>query len=97
MFPKWIESYQKRLKENPPGITDKKRMQRMNSVNPRYVLRNWMAEQAIKKAENNDFSEVRKLFRILCNPYTVQTEAEKAGFANKRPAWADRLKVSCSS
>ena len=67
------------------------------AVNPRYILRNWMAEQAIVKAENHDYSEVESLQRILQRPYEEQPEADKAGYASEPPAWARSVKVSCSS
>uniref|UniRef100_A0A8C7S444 Selenoprotein O n=1 Tax=Oncorhynchus mykiss TaxID=8022 RepID=A0A8C7S444_ONCMY len=66
-------------------------------INPRYVLRNWMAESAIRKAEGNDFSEVELLQRILAQPYLTQDAAEEAGYAAQPPWWAQGLNVSCSS
>lgn len=96
-FSKWLESYRLRLKDNPDYVTEKIRMKRMRGINPRYILRNWMAEQAIRKANENDFSEVRELLKILQKPFTKQADAEKSGFANPSPNWAKDLKVSCSS
>uniref|UniRef100_A0A667YX21 Selenoprotein O n=1 Tax=Myripristis murdjan TaxID=586833 RepID=A0A667YX21_9TELE len=66
-------------------------------VNPRYVLRNWMAESAVRKAEVDDFSEVELLHRVLSVPFVTQETAEEAGYAARPPSWAKRLKVSCSS
>uniref|UniRef100_A0A673XVF8 Selenoprotein O n=1 Tax=Salmo trutta TaxID=8032 RepID=A0A673XVF8_SALTR len=66
-------------------------------INPRYVLRNWMAESAIRKAEGNDFSEVELLQRTLVQPYLTQDAAEEAGYAAQPPWWAQGLNVSCSS
>ncbi len=65
----------------------------MNSVNPKYVLRNYMAQLAIDAADAGDCSIVDELFNLLLNPYDEQTESEK-WFA-KRPAWA-KTKVGCS-
>ncbi|CAB1448642.1 unnamed protein product [Pleuronectes platessa] len=76
---------------------DVNRQNRMKNVNPRYVLRNWMAESAIRKAEMNDFSEVELLHHILSFPFVTQETAEEAGYAARPPSWAQRLKVSCSS
>uniref|UniRef100_A0AAR2K3E6 Selenoprotein O n=1 Tax=Pygocentrus nattereri TaxID=42514 RepID=A0AAR2K3E6_PYGNA len=67
------------------------------TANPWYVLRNWMAESAIRKAENNDFSEVELLQQILTKPFVKQEQAESAGYASRPPAWASELSVSCSS
>lgn len=96
-FDKWIRLYRLRLAENPKNITDDIRMSCMQRKNPRYVLKNWMAEQAIKKANVNDFSEVRTLLKVLRNPYLKQNKAEEIGYAARRPYWADNIKVSCSS
>ncbi len=65
----------------------------MNSVNPKYVLRNYLAQVAIEKAEKNDFSEIYNLLDFLRKPYDEQPEKE-AYFA-QRPEWA-RNKAGCS-
>uniref|UniRef100_A0A2D4NYI9 Selenoprotein O n=2 Tax=Micrurus surinamensis TaxID=129470 RepID=A0A2D4NYI9_MICSU len=95
-FSTWIAMYLLRLKGNV-GDSDSERRRRMSSVNPRYVLRNWMAESAVQKAEINDFSEVRFLQQVLQHPFLVQTLAERAGYAQHPPTWAEDVKVSCSS
>uniref|UniRef100_A0A669BTQ6 Selenoprotein O n=1 Tax=Oreochromis niloticus TaxID=8128 RepID=A0A669BTQ6_ORENI len=89
-FSDWLNKYLFRLKTSDwiKCFTD---------VNPRYVLRNWMAESAIRKAERNDFSEVELLHHILSSPFVTQETAEEAGYAARPPQWARRLKVSCSS
>lgn len=69
----------------------------MCSVNPCYVLRNWMAQQSIENAEEGDFELVRLIEKILRNPYQRQEEAENLGFSGKPPNWEKELKVSCSS
>ena len=65
----------------------------MNLVNPKYVLRNYMAQMAIEAAEKEDFSVINELYVLLKNPYDEQLEHEK-WFA-KRPEWA-RNKIGCS-
>uniref|UniRef100_A0A8D0HHI0 Selenoprotein O n=1 Tax=Sphenodon punctatus TaxID=8508 RepID=A0A8D0HHI0_SPHPU len=95
-FPDWVAMYLLRLRRNA-GDSDTERRKRMMSVNPRYVLRNWMAESAVQKAEMNDFSEVHLLQRVLQHPFQTQTMAEKAGYSLRPPSWANDLKVSCSS
>ncbi|XP_038654093.1 protein adenylyltransferase SelO-like isoform X4 [Scyliorhinus canicula] len=94
-FP-WVNLYLSRLNKNIVD-SDEARRTRMQSINPRYILRNWMAESAIKKAEGNDFSEVHLLQKILCYPFNKQTEAEEAGYSSHPPPWARELRVSCSS
>ncbi|XP_039645966.1 protein adenylyltransferase SelO-like isoform X2 [Perca fluviatilis] len=96
LFSDWLSKYLLRLSRQQNN-SDLDRQHRMKNVNPRYVLRNWMAESAISKAEMNDFSEVELLYHILSFPFVTQETAEEAGYAARPPLWAKRLKVSCSS
>ena len=96
LFRNWLKIYRKRLLKNP-AKDDQDRLKRMRSVNPRYILRNWMAEEAIKKAENGDYSDAWKVHMILQHPYEEQPLAEISGYANRPPKWAKSLRVSCSS
>uniref|UniRef100_G3WEG1 Selenoprotein O n=1 Tax=Sarcophilus harrisii TaxID=9305 RepID=G3WEG1_SARHA len=96
LFTDWVSMYLLRLKSNV-NDSDSRRRKRMTSVNPRYVLKNWMAESAVRKAERNDFSEVRLLQKVLQHPFQKQSTAEKAGYSSPTPSWARDLKVSCSS
>lgn len=91
----WLRSYAQRLQQDyvVNGNDDKQRRQRMNAVNPKYVLRNYLAQQAIDKATQGDNSEVEKLLQILRNPYDEQPEYED--YFAKRPEWA-RHKAGCS-
>ncbi|KAM9332486.1 protein adenylyltransferase SelO-like isoform 2-T3 [Pholidichthys leucotaenia] len=95
-FSDWLNMYLSRLSRQQ-NDSDLDRQHRMKNVNPRVVLRNWMAESAIRKAERNDFSEVALLHHILSSPFTTQKTAKEAGYAARPPTWAKRLKVSCSS
>ncbi|XP_077100289.1 protein nucleotidyltransferase YdiU-like isoform X2 [Siphateles boraxobius] len=95
-FRDWVQLYSQRL-SRVISDSDAARRHRMQGVNPRYVLRNWMAESAIRKAEKNDFSEVALLQKTLMEPFMEQEEAERAGYASKPPSWAQQLRVSCSS
>uniref|UniRef100_A0A8C3TDY8 Selenoprotein O n=2 Tax=Chelydra serpentina TaxID=8475 RepID=A0A8C3TDY8_CHESE len=95
-FSDWVTIYLLRLGCNM-GDSDSTRRKRMTAINPRYVLRNWMAESAVRKAEMNDFSEVHLLQEVLQHPFQRQTAAEKAGYSLRPPSWAKDLKVSCSS
>ncbi len=87
----WFISYKEKLSND--ALSDEDRKTKMNEVNPKYVLRNYMAQLAIDAADKDDFSIVNELFELLKNPYAEQIENEK-WFA-KRPEWA-RHKVGCS-
>ncbi|XP_014396175.1 PREDICTED: UPF0061 protein ETA_18310-like isoform X4 [Myotis brandtii] len=96
LFPAWVSQYLLRLKSNM-NDSDSERRKRMMTINPRYVLKNWMAESAVQKAERNDFSEVYLLQQVLQHPFQKHSAAEKAGYSSPTPAWARDLRVSCSS
>jgi len=87
----WFTTYDRRLHKEDFG--DNERRQKMNAVNPKYVLRNYMAQLAIDDADKGDYKLVNELFELLKKPYNEQPENEK-WFA-KRPDWA-RHKVGCS-
>lgn len=87
----WFDKYALRLKKETLSSTE--RSKKMNAVNPKYVLRNYMAQLAIDKAEEGDYSLVEELFELLKKPYDEQLGNEK-WFA-KRPEWA-RHKIGCS-
>lgn len=96
-FTAWGNSYVDRLRGEPGD--DEERRRRMNSVNPKYVLRNYLAQLAIDKAEIGDYELVNELLELLRRPYDEQPEMEHHGA--KRPDWArDRAgcsMLSCSS
>ncbi|KAM5144201.1 protein adenylyltransferase SelO-like isoform 1-T1 [Callospermophilus lateralis] len=91
LFPTWVSKYILRLKSNM-NDSDSERRKRMITVNPRYVLKNWMAESAVQKAERNDFSEVRLLQQVLRHPFQKHSAAERAGYALPTPSWAKDLR-----
>jgi len=94
-FSSWLARYTRRLKQ--AGVSDSERRSMMRRVNPCYVLRNWMAQQAIERAENNDFSIIRALQAILRRPFEKQTAAEMLGYSGRTPLWSRNITVSCSS
>jgi uncharacterized protein YdiU (UPF0061 family) len=87
----WMERYFQKL--NDESLSDADRKAKMNLVNPKYVLRNYMAQLAIEAAEKEDYFLIEELHELLKHPYDEQPENEK-WFA-KRPDWA-RNKVGCS-
>lgn len=79
------------------SINEEDRRSLMDRTNPQYVLRNWMAESAIRQAEADDFGPTNALLRILRRPYEVDQEAESSGYSRPPPSWSCSLRVSCSS
>ncbi len=71
--------------------------QAMQQVNPRYILRNHMAQKAIELAEQDDFSEVDRLFTLLSQPFVFQPETEKPEDLAPLPSDIPEIMVSCSS
>lgn len=92
-FDQWANKYQLRLTKESDN--DKQRAIKMKQVNPKYILRNHMAEVAIKKAEEKDYSEIDRLFKLLQHPFDEQPENEV--YADFPPDWAQEISVSCSS
>lgn len=92
-FTEWAVRYRDRLRSE--DSRDHERSDRMNRANPKYVLRNYLAQTAIEKAQNKDFSEVGRLFTLLQDPYSDQPGMET--YALPPPKWGKQLAVSCSS
>lgn len=96
-FDAWAAAYRARLRRE--ASVDAERAARMNRVNPKYVLRNYLAEIAIRKARGDDgsrdFGEVTRLLAVLRQPYDEQPGFE--AYAALPPDWAGALHLSCSS
>ena len=88
-FSAWLTRWARRVRNEPAAA----RTARMNAANPRYVLRNYLAQQAIDRAELGDPSMVGQLLDTLRHPYTEQPGRDD--FAARRPEWA-RDKAGCS-
>ena len=87
----WVRRYAGQVRAE--GVPEHERRVRMHSVNPKYVLRNYLAQLAIDRAEQNDFGLVNELLEVLRRPYDEQPDQET--FAAKRPDWA-RQRPGCS-
>ncbi|WP_313342532.1 protein adenylyltransferase SelO family protein [Stenotrophomonas sp.] len=87
----WLQQYAARLRSD--ALDAAARQQRMAAANPLYVLRNWLAQEAIEQAEQGDLSGVHALQEVLRHPYDRQPGREH--YAGKRPEWA-RDKAGCS-
>tara|TARA_B100001540_G_C15728686_1_gene606604 strand:+ start:1 stop:1002 length:1002 start_codon:yes stop_codon:yes gene_type:complete len=83
----WLEKWWSRVNGKPDQV-------RMKNSNPKYVLRNWMAQLAIDAAEKEDYSIANELYEMLKQPYDEQPKFENKWF-QKRPEWA-RNRVGCS-
>jgi serine/tyrosine/threonine adenylyltransferase len=88
----WLKSYNQRIIQD--GTPQEIKRERMNRVNPKYVLRNYMAQIAIDKAEQGDFAMITELLELLRHPYDEQPGKEE--YAVKRPDWA-RQRAGCST
>ena len=89
----WVVSFLKR--HSIETMSQEKRLELMNQMNPKFILRNYMAQEAIEAAEKNDFSLLNTLLIVLTQPFEEFPEHQK--FANKSPKWAKDLEISCSS
>ncbi|HSU40164.1 MAG TPA: YdiU family protein [Polyangiaceae bacterium] len=87
----WLRRYVARVRDD--GRPDSERRRAMNAVNPKYVLRNYVAQLAIEAAERGDLSVLSELLDVLRHPFDEQPA--HARFAEKRPEWA-RHRAGCS-
>jgi uncharacterized protein YdiU (UPF0061 family) len=92
-FDAWALKYRARLRQE--NSVDGARREAMNRTNPKYVLRNYLAQVAIEQAQNGDYGGVHKLLAVLERPFDEQPENES--YAALPPDWAAHLEVSCSS
>ncbi len=89
----WLDLYTQRLSVD--GLAEPERRAGMDRVNPLYILRNHLAEEAIRAAKLGDASKIDVLLGLLSDPYTEREGFED--YAALPPAWACELEVSCSS
>ena len=96
-FTHWLREYRLRTRQDEESA--EKRRQRMNAINPKYILRNYLTQMASEKAENGDFSMIAELLEVMRHPYDEQPD--KQHLAVKRPDWAKNKpgcsQLSCSS
>jgi len=109
----WIDMYKARLDEEegevgPSSYTS--RAELMGKHNPTFVLRNWIAQEAIEAAEKEDFSQVRAVLNMLKDPFNsqfstfhqemsegIRTTTDIQRYVKRPPDWACSLLCTCSS
>lgn len=95
----WIKRYILRCEQevdfSGASVSSFSRCEKMRQVNPKYILRNYLAQQAIEAAEQQDYSEIRTLLRVLAHPFDEQPQFES--YAKLPPQWSRELQISCSS
>jgi len=93
-FDSWFVRYKDRLEKETSKMSQ--RVALMQSVNPKYILRNYLAEVAIRKAEDlNEYDEIETLFQLLKKPFDSHEGYET--YDSEPPEWAQNLELSCSS
>ncbi len=92
-FGRWYQDYRARL--DVEALPLESRHRQMLALNPKFILRNYLAQQAIERAEAGDFSEVETLHDVLQKPFDEQPGKED--YAAEPPDWARHLDLSCSS
>ena len=88
----WLRQYGDRVRQD--GVADAQRRAAMNRVNPKYVLRNYLAQQAIDALAAGDASTLNRLMKVLQHPYEEQPDHNE--LSARRPEWA-RHKAGCSA
>ncbi|MBH2810306.1 YdiU family protein [Serratia liquefaciens] len=92
-FDGWYQQYRQRLQQEQ--VSDAERQQAMKAVNPKLILRNYLAQQAIESAERDDVSKLARLHQALLTPFADAPEYDD--LAALPPDWGKHLEISCSS
>ncbi|NMT63395.1 protein adenylyltransferase SelO [Marinobacter orientalis] len=89
----WLERYERRLQSETRAHDE--REYQMRKVNPKYILRNYLAQQVILEAQSGDYKPMKELLEVLKKPFDEQPHFEE--YAAPPPNWGKHLSISCSS
>ncbi|MEG3696086.1 YdiU family protein [Vibrio coralliirubri] len=89
----WVDNYLQRCELEEISVAE--RCEKMRQVNPKYILRNYLAQLAIDKAERGDSSDIDALMVVLADPYAEHPDYEH--LAALPPEWGKAMEISCSS
>lgn len=93
-FKQWLKTYDQALQTQ--NLSQAERKIKMDSINPKYILRNYIAQTIIDKVEQEkDFDFLDQWLRVLQSPYNEHPDMES--YAGCPPSWAEEISVSCSS
>lgn len=92
-FADWFAAYDARLCQD--GQNPDQRRRAMRAINPKYILRNYLAQTAIAEAERGEYGEISRLQNLLQFPFDDQMEWDH--YAGEPPEWGRHLDISCSS
>lgn len=92
-FEPWFKRYNDHLKG--ASLDNDKRAKEMCALNPKYILRNYLAQRAIQASEQGDHSELNQLYQVLKTPYEERPQYN--GYAKEAPDWGKNMQISCSS
>ena len=92
----WLKLYQLRLQKESDH-SQSRRITMMNLANPKYILRNYLVDQAIQKAEKGDYNEIQQLLDVLTDPYDIQHKDYQKSYDKPPPVESPRIFLTCSS
>ena len=89
----WLESYRQRL--NNQALSEQERLTQQNANNPVYILRNYLAQNAIEAAQQGNYQPLNELHQVLAQPFTEREDYQR--YQQPAPDWGKHLEISCSS
>ncbi|MBO9490339.1 YdiU family protein [Endozoicomonas sp. G2_1] len=89
----WLKTYRKRL--NNQALSAQERLTQQNASNPIYILRNYLAQNAIEAAQQGDYQPLNELHQVLAKPFNADDNYQRYG--QPAPDWGKHLEISCSS